>query len=104
MNKRIDKENYLGPFNFSEFKKWMEHQQDDNDKTKPNMIGLQVESKVPFKKLLSRIETQDGEIEEVAKDFKRNGGIIKEVDGPNVLIEVTSGTFIVHRMYVKRED
>ena len=105
MNKRIDeKNNYFGPFNFSEFKRWMEHQTDNDDKTKPNMIGLQVESKVTFKKLLSRIETQDGEIEEVARDFKKNGGTIKELDGPNFLIEVTSGSFIVHRMYVKRED
>ena len=103
MNKRIDeKGDPFGPFNLSDFKKWMEHQQDA--KAKPNMVGLQVESKVTLKKLLSRIEVQDGEIEEIAKEFKKNGGTISEVDGHNVLIEVDSGTFIVHRMYVKRTD
>jgi hypothetical protein len=103
MNKRIDeKGDPFGPFNFSDFKKWMENQHDA--KSKPNMIGLQVESKVAFKRLLSRIETQDGEIEEVARDFKKNGGTITDVDGHNVLIEVDSGSFIIHRMYVKREE
>lgn len=103
MNKRIDENSDpFGPFNFGDFKKWMEHQNDGKSKT--NMIGLQVESKVPFKRLLSRIETQVGEIEEVAKDFKKNGGTITNVDGQNVIIEVSSGSFIIHRMYVKRED
>jgi len=102
MNKRSDeKGDPFGPFNFGDFKKWMEHQQDT--KAKPNMVGLQVESKVAFKKLLSRIETQDGEIEEVARDFKKNGGTITSVDGHNV-VEVDSGSFMIHRMYIKRED
>lgn len=103
MNKRIDeKGDPFGPFNFSDFKKWMGNQQDA--KSKSNMIGLQVESKVTYKRLLSRIETEDGEIEEVAKDFKKNGGTITEVNGHNVLIEVDSGSFMIHRMYVKREE
>jgi translation initiation factor 1 (eIF-1/SUI1) len=103
MNKRIDeKSDPFGPFNLNDFKKWMGHQQDA--KSKPNMIGLQVESKITFKRLLSRIETQDGEIEEVAKDFKKNGGTITEVNGQNILIEVDSGSFLIHRMYVKREN
>jgi translation initiation factor 1 (eIF-1/SUI1) len=102
MNKRIDeKGDPFGPFSLSDFKKWMENQQDA--KAKPNMVGLQVESKVTLKKLLSRIETQDGDLEEVAKDFKKNGGTITEVDGHNVLIEVDSGTFLIQRMYVKKD-
>lgn len=103
MNKRIDENNDpFGPFNFGDFKKWMKHQNDEKSKT--NMIGLQVESKIPFKRLISRIESQVGEIEEIAKDFKKNGGTISNVDGQNVIIEVNSGSFIIHRMYIKRED
>ena len=103
MNKRSDeKGDPFGPFNLSHFKRWMEHKQDA--KGRPNMVGLQVESKVTYKKLLSRMETQEGEMEEVAKDFKKNGGIIAEVNGHNVIIEVDSGSFIIHRMYVKEED
>lgn len=101
MNKWSDKGDPFGPFDLNDFKKWMGHQQDANEKS--NILGIQVESKVTFKKLLSRIETQDGELEEVAKDFKKNGGLITEVNGHNLLIEVESGNFIIHRMYVKRE-
>ena len=103
MEKRSDnKGDPFGPFNFSDFKKWMGSQHDA--KSKSNMIGLQVESKIAYKKLISRMETQEGEIEEVAKDFKKNGGIIAEVNGHNVLVEVESGSFIIHRMHVKEED
>lgn len=103
MNKRIDeKSDPFGPFNLNDFKKWMGHQHDA--KSKPNMIGLQVESKITFKRLLSRIETQDGEVEEVAKDFKKNGGTITEVNGQNILVEVNSGSFLIHRMYIKKEN
>lgn len=103
MNKGSEEEyDPFGPFNLNDFKKWMGGQHDN--KSKSHMIGLEVESKVSYKKLLSRIiEMDEGDsIEEVAKDFKENGGVISEMDGPNILIEVDSGSFIIHRMYVKR--
>lgn len=104
MNKRSDNNgDPFGPFNLSDFKKWMEHQQDA--KARPNMVGVQVESKIPYKKLVSRIiESEEGEVIDVAKDFKRNGGTVTDVDGHNFLIEVDSGSFLIHRMYVKRVD
>ena len=43
-------------------------------------------------------ETEEGETTEVAKDFKENGGTISEMDGQNILIEVSCGSFIIHRM------
>jgi hypothetical protein len=102
MNKWNNENDPFGPFDFGNFKKWMKKQPDVSSKS--NMVGFQVESKVTFKKLLSRIDTQDGILEDVAKTFKKSGGIIKEVDGNNVLIEVDSGSFIIHRMYIKRQD
>lgn len=103
MNKRIEEgDDPFGPFNLSHFKKWMDHQQDA--KSKSSLVGFQVESKIPYKKLVSRIETQLGDIEEVARDFKKNGGLVNEVDGPNILIEVTSGTFLIHKMYIKKHE
>lgn len=103
MNKRSEQQNDLfGQFNLNDFKKWIGHQPDSKSRT--NMLGLQVESKIPIKKLVDRMEAQEGEVEDIIKDFKKSGGLIKDVDGPNVLIEVSSGTFLVHRMYVKRID
>ena len=40
----------------------------------------------------------------IVEDFKKNGGVISEVDGQKLMIEVDSGTFVIHRMYVKRCD
>lgn len=91
-------------FNLNDFKKWI-HTQQDESPSRPHMIGVHVESKVNIKKLISRMEVQDdGEEEELAKEFKQNGGIIAEVDGPNILVEVDSGSFIIHKMYIKRNN
>ena len=91
----------FGPFNFSDFKKWMSEQ---SDSKKSSMVGVQVESKIPLKKLVSRIETQDGDLLEVAKDFKKNGGKITEENGHFMYVEVESGTFMIHRMHIKKSD
>lgn len=97
MNKRNDP---FSDFDLNDFKKWMTHQQDEENK--PNMVGLRVESKITGKKLLSRIEAQEGETLEIVRDFKKNGGIISEVNGQNILIEVESGSFLIHKMYIKK--
>jgi hypothetical protein len=91
----------FGPFNLSDFKKWISNQQDANNKS---MVGVQVESKIHLKKLVSRIETQEGEIIEVAKDFKKNGGTITEENGHYMYVSVDSGSFMIHRMHLKCAD
>lgn len=91
----------FGPFNLSHFRKWMHNQ--NESKSRNNIVGLQVESKIPYKKLISRIETDD-DIVEVAKHFKKHGGIINEVDGHHLKITTDKGTFTIHRMYIKKED
>lgn len=102
MNKGIEESDPFGPFNFNEFKKWMENH---GDQKKKNLLGLQVESKLNIRRLLTTIqETKEGNIETVAKDFKKNGGIISEVDGNDVVVKVNSGSFIIHKMYVKKPD
>lgn len=100
MNTRSDMDPF-GPFNFSDFKKWMSHQ---NDARKNSMVGFKVESKIPLKKLLSRIETQEGDTIDVAKDFKKNGGTITEENGYYMYVSVDSGNFMIHKMHIKRAD
>jgi len=89
-------------FSLSDFKKWMESQQ-NQEAPKPNLVGTTVESKVSVRKLVARMESED-DLEELARDFKKNGGIIAEVDGHRLMIECDSGTFTIHRTYVKRCD
>lgn len=87
-------------FNLNDFKKWM-HTQKEESPLKQNLMGLHVESKVGFKRLISRMDVQEGEEEELAKEFKHHGGVIADIDEHNFLIEVDSGSFIIHKMYVK---
>jgi translation initiation factor 1 (eIF-1/SUI1) len=101
MNKQRN-DNLFSPFNLSHFKKWMNHQHDTKSET--NIVGLKVESKISFKKLISRIESEDDNLEEIAKDFKKNGGVITDMNENNILIEVESGCFTIHKMYVKKKN
>lgn len=101
MSKWIDKSDPFGPFNFSDFKKWMSNQEDSKERS---LVGMRVESKVALKKLLSRMETQEGDTVEVANDFKKNGGVIKEENGHYMYVDVESGNFLIHRMYLRRSD
>lgn len=104
MTKRNDhKGERLNPasFSLSDFKKWMESQKQEAQK--PDLVGVAVESKVGLRKLVSRMDSED-DLDELAKDFKKNGGVIAEVDGHRLMIEVDSGSFTIHRMYVKRSD
>lgn len=71
------------------------------ERTKPN-VGLQVESKISTKKLMAVMQPEEGDTEELAKDFIENGGVITDVDEKLFLIEVDSGTFYISRSYVSR--
>jgi Fe2+ transport system protein FeoA len=81
----------------------MQSQPDEGKARHAITTGLQVESKVPVRKLLARMGVQDGEELEVAREFCKNGGIIADIDGHNVLVEVDGGSFTIHRMYIKRQ-
>lgn len=85
-------------FSLNDFKKWMDGQNDDRKES----IGTKVESKINLKKLVDRIEPAEGEITQLAKDFKRNGGTIAQMDGQAFLIEVNSGSFVISRLYVRK--
>ena len=87
--------------NFSDFKKWMKNQKETMSDEK---IGIKVESKVPFKKLMNKINPEEGELEELAKDFKKEGGTILEMDGQTLLVEVGSGSFYIPRSYVRKKS
>ena len=98
MSKDVDP---FGSFNLSDFKKWIKNHSDN--KEKESVIGTKVESKISLANLLQRIQTDEIE-QEIAEDFKENGGTIMETHGHEFLIEVNSGSFIIHRMYVKKSS
>ena len=62
-------------------------------------IGCFVESKVDYKKVKNKMTSENENIDKMAEDFVENGGKILEVNGSEFLIEVSSGTFYLKRMY-----
>ena len=93
-------------FSLNDFKKWMSHQNDEPKKSshQEHLIGLRVESKLSTKRLINRITPEeDCDVEEMAKNFRRDGGVILEIDDDyNLLIEVDSGTFTIPRFFVRK--
>jgi len=89
-----------------EFKKWMQNQPDFEGYgfKKKNLVGLTVESKVPIKRFGNKILVEDGEFEDIIADFDKNGGTVSDVDGKQVLIETSKGSFFVHKQYIQEKE
>jgi len=88
-------------FSLNDFKKWMSKQKVEYVR-KPRYKGYFAESKLGFKRLVGKIEAEDGILIELAKDFRKNGGIILDCASDNLLtIEVNAGTFRIPKFFVK---
>ncbi len=87
-------------FSLNDFRKWMDGQQGEVP-TEKDVIGLRVGPRVGLSKLIDKMETDD-DIYEVAREFQKEGGVISEEDGQRVMVETESGSFIIHKSYVKR--
>lgn len=86
--------------NADNFKKWMKTQKDFNSSLNESLVGMNVESKISRKKIANAICVEDGDLQKISKQFAENGGVIKEVDGDEFLIEVKSGNFYINKKYI----
>lgn len=86
------------------FKKWIEGQNQFDEKIKNNFpIKEQARSNISSKKLykiLSMEGLEDGQLDKVVKDFVKNGGEIKSAKGNKYFIEVSKGNFYINKNYV----
>lgn len=91
-------------FSLDDFKKWMRKHDDEPkmERQAASLVGITVEAKVSARKIAEKMQTEDGDTEELAIEFVNYGGTILDVDGKNFLIEVDSGTFHILRNYVRR--
>jgi hypothetical protein len=96
----------MNRLSLDDFKKWMkEHSSEDRPSiTKPinPLIGLAVESKLPAKRLLPKMEEPSADAAKLVEEFLDQGGVITESEDKRFCIRVNSGTFYVHRAYVTR--
>jgi hypothetical protein len=91
-------------FDLDDFKKWMKNQpREDKPEHKSRLIGLEVECKLNnAKRIAHHITDYNGDLHELAVDFLTSGGQIVDVLDKEFLIEVSCGTFTIHRCYVKK--
>jgi hypothetical protein len=91
-------------FSLQDFKKWMSSQNDQPKSRHAHLVGLHVESKLSIKRLVNKIIPDDeADVNELAKEFRRDGGVILQIDEDcNLLIEVDSGTFTIPRYFVRK--
>ena len=95
----------MGKPNFSldDFKKWMKQHGDFSmDRNHQSLEGTLIESKIPMRKLLDKITSEEGNTTDLAEDFIDNGGVIHEVNDTNFLVKVDKGLFYISRKYVKK--
>ena len=89
-----------------DFKHWMETHQEEHHMERPrdSFIGICVEPKSTLspKRLMTKMQTDEENLSEIAADFQQYGGVVVDVDGMNFMIEVDSGKFSIHRCYVTK--
>jgi len=89
-----------------DFKKWVEYSPmvgcPSLERPKNPLLGIKVESKLPASRLITKVEEKDGDKEVMVQEFCEKGGHILESEDKRFCIQVSSGSFYVHRAYVSR--
>lgn len=101
-------------FSLQDFKNWLSQSPQQKDLNEffdlssrgenktDEMVGKEVYAKVSPKKLLEKIEPEEGgDPESLVEDLVENGGMILALKGKNLLIEVDSGSFYMPRFCVR---
>lgn len=97
-------------FSLHDFKNWLSEQKDMSDffniekpasPKEEGYIGKQVTPKVGLKKLLEKAHADDGDPEQMVHELIDEGGVIVDTKGKELLIEVDSGCFYIHRFCVR---
>jgi len=87
-------------FSLNDFKKWISTKKEPRN-FNAKLIGCYIESKLSPKRLIKRMSIDQGDIKEMAKDFKRYGGTVLDVEKDGMLlVEVSSGSFRISKYFV----
>jgi hypothetical protein len=90
-------------YNLDDFQKWIEDHEQEAKAKIAFAEGDFVKPNVPFKKLVARISSGEDDHKEICKEFYNGGGRIVSIENKNLTIEVDSGQFYIHEMYVAHD-
>lgn len=100
-------------FNLNDFKNWLSHEEKLSDffdisnrgEKVDEAVGKEVEARVSSKKLIDKMEVEEGEPEDLIDDLIENGGLVISSKLKSYLIEVESGSFHIPKFCVSiKED
>ena len=101
-----DEEPLAPQFSMNEFRRWMNENGSSrfamNGRRKSE--GAEVEPRVTMRKFVGKMEAEEGDLVEMARDFRDNGGVVVESNGDCFLVKVECGLFRIARSCVKRKD
>ncbi len=91
-------------FSIGGFKKWIkDHNEQHQTYPEKKGIGDEVEPRVIAKRSEFHIMIEEGEANTLLNEFYSSGGKIIDIDNDYVMIEVTSGTFILPKFCVRKK-
>lgn len=94
----MDNFNFLNP---DGFRRWMKrHQDEEAAELKSSMIGASVEAKHCGKRTARSITIESGRVGRVVREFIQGGGVVRDIDGDEYLVEVPSGSFYINKINV----
>lgn len=88
---------FWSPSFMAEFKKWIDTKEDQSNTIDK---GCMVTTNLKLKTLVERIDcikTMDHSVIDIAKNFIKNGGIVKEVQGNDLLVKGKKGLFLINK-------
>ena len=86
---------YLSPDGFEKWLRKDDFLENEKDKNK------KVYSKIKFSNLVEKIEVHGGNVFEIAKCFRKNGGTIKESVNNILTVETKKGIFSIEESDIK---
>lgn len=88
-------------FSLGNFEKWLK---EEMARDISFAIGEHVYPKISFKKIIERVEIEDGDAFEIAKSFRKLGGKILTVENDHILVKCKKGKFFINENDITKEQ
>ena len=87
-------------FCLNDFQKWLRKEvEENNNKFEERQ---HVVARVSIKKIVERAEVHEGDIIEIAKCFRKNGGLVESVQDDIITVKTKKGIFSINERDIKR--
>ena len=89
-------------FCLNNFQKWLKKEVSEHSTA--ILKDQHVVAAVSIKKIIERAEIHDGDVMEIARCFRKNGGIVENVENDIITINTKKGKFSINERDIKVGD